>query len=139
MHCKKLQLHFIKNYLRKLPAKYCFGKSCLGTLFPYSHVYARLHRRTHIYGSQPDKARNHHRLACLQAGTGMDKGFILYSRHQSCKKYRNLGTKFPKKSKTWQKNFQQSFVKKIYQLLFAISSITEQIFLNFFNNRIHFS
>ena len=42
MHNNKLQLNFIKNCLRKLPAKYCFGRSCLGTLFPCSHVYARL-------------------------------------------------------------------------------------------------
>ena len=43
---------------------------------------------------------------------------------QSCKKYRNLETKFPENSKTWQNNFQQGFVKK---------DITT-IFCNFFNN-----
>ena len=52
--------------------------------------------------------------------------------NQSCKKYRNVGTTFPENSKTWQKKFQQNFMKKdITTIYFAISSITEQSFLNF--------
>ena len=52
--------------------------------------------------------------------------------NQSCNKYWCLATKFPENSKTWQKYFQHSFViKDIASNFFAISSITEQIFLNF--------
>ena len=59
-------------------------------------------------------------------------GSIFGFSQQSCKKYRNLGTKFPENSKTWQKNVQHSFVRKdITTVFFAISLIKEQIFVNF--------
>ena len=39
-----------------------------------------------------------------------------------------MGTEFPENANTWQKYFQQNFVKKDTTTIFAISLITEQNF-----------
>ena len=47
------------------------------------------------------------------------KCLVMYRTYvQSCKKYRNLGSKFPENSKTWRKNFQQKFCEKRYNNCF---------------------
>ena len=81
---------------------------------------------------------HYHAIGDVPCGSKRLKAVCHGSDWRSCKKYRNLGTRFPENFQPWQKSFQQKFCShKEKMILFLQFLAKEKIYLIFLHYRSH--